>query len=89
MEVDVQSLPSKIGSLDAFVVGHDESFTYHKLCIICLYLQKGAKFIASNQDGHTIIGGFKIPRNGSLVAAVEAGCGVKAEFVGKPNTFIL
>lgn len=36
-----------------------------------------------------MIGGYRIPGNGSMVRCVEVISGVKAEVAGKPNPFIL
>ena len=52
-------------------------------------MQKGAKLIATNPDKYTMIGGFKVPGNGSIVSSIETASQIRAEISGKPNPFII
>lgn len=58
-------------SIDGVVMGYDNKLTYHKIIIISIYVQKGAKFIATNPDRYTMIEGLKIPGCGSMVKTIE------------------
>jgi ribonucleotide monophosphatase NagD (HAD superfamily) len=51
-------------------MGFDIDFNYQKMCLICLYLQKGLKFIGTNPDKGTIIEGFRVPGAGSMIKSV-------------------
>jgi 4-nitrophenyl phosphatase len=63
------------------------SFT--RLTLASFHLQRGAKLLGTNPDKFTMEAGFKVPGNGSMLSCLEAASGVKADIVGKPNTFIL
>lgn len=58
-------------------MAYDNNFTYTKLCLLSLYVQKGAKFIGSNPDKYTMRYGHKMPGCGSMLACVEAASGKK------------
>lgn len=66
-------------------MAYDNNFTYTKLCLLSLYVQKGVKFIGSNPDKYTMRHGHRMPGCGSMLACVEAASGKKPEVVGKPN----
>ena len=51
-------------------MGYDNKLTYYKIILISLYIQKGAKFIATNPDKYTMIEGLKIPGCGSMVKTI-------------------
>ena len=36
-----------------------------------------------------MIRGYKVPGAGSILASIEESTGIKAEIMGKPNTFII
>lgn len=87
---EVPELIKKIDkSVGAVVFGYDFEINYSKLCLASFHLQHGAKFIGTNPDEYTMIGGYKLPGNGSMISCVELASGVKAEIAGKPNPFIL
>ncbi len=67
------------------IVGMDTTLTYEKLKAGCLAINKGAKFIATNDDRNFPSEEGLIPGAGSMVAALEAATGKKAKVMGKPN----
>lgn len=74
---------------DGIVVGWDHQLTFSKLCLISFYIQKGTKCFGTNPDRYTMIGGYKVPGCGSIIAAIESSTDTKVEIIGKPNTFII
>ena len=79
--------------IEAFVVGHDTNFTFRKLCVANMLIQKnpGAILVATNRDSFDLVGskGRSIPGNGCVVAALECCSGRKAINVGKPSAELL
>ncbi len=67
------------------IVGMDTTLTYEKLKAGCLAINKGAKFVATNDDKNFPSEEGLIPGAGSMVAALEAATGKKARVMGKPN----
>ena len=55
----------------AVVVGLDTEFTYSKLALASLYIQAGAKFIATNDDAYDNINGRKMPGAGAMVYSIQ------------------
>lgn len=56
--------------IEALIMAYDNNFTYTKLCLLSLYVQKGVKFIGSNPDKYTMRHGFRMPGCGSMLACV-------------------
>jgi len=77
----------------AIVVGHDVAFTFRKLSIANVLLQKNpsALFVATNRDSFDLVGkdGRHIPGNGSIVAALEYCSRRTAVNTGKPSPNLL
>lgn len=74
---------------DYVVVSLDRRFNYDKLKTACNLIARGATFIATNPD-KTLKGEHGVtPGTGSIVAAVEAGSGVKPLVIGKPERLIM
>ena len=82
----------------AVICGTDFNVNYSKLAVASLYLQRGAKLIATNPDlFDSTAGGNRTPANGAIVACLEAtakktdGKGLICEKVvtGKPNPRII
>lgn len=75
--------------VDAVVVGLDTDFSYRKLCIANVLLQRNpeALFVATNEDAFDLVGADArhLPGNGSLVKALEHASQRKAVNVGKPS----
>lgn len=68
---EVPKLVAKIDkNVGAVVMGYDFEINYPKLCLISFHLQHGARFIATNPDKYTMIGGYKLPGNGSFISCV-------------------
>jgi len=67
------------------IVGMDTTLTYEKLKAGCLAINKGAKFVATNDDRNFPSEEGLIPGAGSMVAALETATGKKARVMGKPN----
>ncbi|CAG9319415.1 unnamed protein product [Blepharisma stoltei] len=76
--------------VDAIIVGWDVRFTYTAGALGSVYIQNGAKFIASNSDAYFPMGkGRDRPGCGAIVGFLEIATNKKAEIVAKPKTFIL
>ena len=75
--------------VDTVVFGYDRNMNYTKMCLASFHVQNGAKFIGTNPDKYTMVGGYRMPGCGSLLSCVEQTSGVTAEIAGKPNSFIL
>lgn len=71
------------------IVSFDRSFNYDKMKVACNLIHKGAKFIATNPDQALAMDTGILPGTGSIVAAIEAGCGVPPTVIGKPEPMIL
>ncbi len=74
---------------DFIIVGWDTHLTYEKLKIACLAIQKGAHFIATNDDATYPSPEGLWPGAGSIVAALERASGRIATVVGKPNRYMM
>lgn len=71
--VDVQDYKNRIDkTIDGIIMGYDNTINYNKIVLISLYVQLGAKFIATNPDKYTMIAGVKIPGCGSMIKTIEA-----------------
>jgi 4-nitrophenyl phosphatase len=66
------------------IVGMDTTLTYEKLKAGCLAINKGAKFVATNDDRNFPSEEGLIPGAGSMVAALETATGKKARVLGIP-----
>ena len=71
------------------VVSYDRFFTYDKLKTACTLIHRGAAFIATNPDNGLPTENGVTPGAGAIVAAVQAGSGVKPTIIGKPEPLIL
>lgn len=69
----------------AVVAGLDLSLTYEALTRAVMAVNAGARLIATNTDVTYPTPEGLWPGAGSLVAAIEAATGVRAEVAGKPN----
>jgi glycerol-1-phosphatase len=71
---------------EVVVVGWDRRLTYDRLRDAAVAVQRGASLVASNADtSYPAPDGTRWPGAGSILAAIEATCQVRAEVVGKPN----
>ncbi len=73
----------------AVVCGIDYGFNYQKLCYASSYIQKGAQFIATNEDQYIKVGEMKMPGGGSCVQAIATASGERPYNTGKPNPFVV
>ena len=73
----------------AVVVGWDRGFSFRKLCLASLYVQRGAALVATNPDAADALADRTVPGNGALVAAVERATGATAAVAGKPSGALL
>lgn len=75
------------------MVGHDVAFTFRKLSIANVLLQRNpnALFVATNKDSYDLVGkdARHIPGNGSIVAALEYCSRRTAINTGKPSQTLL
>ena len=73
------------GPADAVVVGWTPDFDFDMLTRACQAVHGGARLIGTNSDAALPSETALLPGCGALVAAVEAGTGVQAEYAGKPH----
>ena len=74
---------------DVVLVGLDRHFDYKKLTGTVMAVRAGAHFITINRDPLLPVEGGFLPGCGTMAAAIEAGCGVTPEVVGKPEPLLL
>ena len=74
---------------DVVLVGLDRTFDYQKLTHAIVAIRANAHFIAINRDALLPVAGGFLPGCGTMVAAIEAGCGVTPEVIGKPEPTLL
>lgn len=75
---------------ECVVAGLDRRFNYNKLSIATRLIRGGACFIATNRDATLPAEHGLLPGAGSIVAAIEAASGSRAEAtIGKPETYLL
>lgn len=70
---------------DYVLVGLDKEVNYNLLTKASIFVQKGAKLIATNKDLRIPHGEFFHPSNGALVKVIESTANTKATFIGKPE----
>jgi 4-nitrophenyl phosphatase len=73
----------------AVVVGLDRQFTYAKLKAANQFIRKGAVFYGTNPDRTFPTPKEITPGAGSIIAAVEAACGMTPIIAGKPEPLML
>jgi phosphoglycolate/pyridoxal phosphate phosphatase family enzyme len=77
------------GRPHAVVVGLDPQLTYMRIAVAADAIRAGARFIATNRDPvYPTERGLR-PGSGSIVAAIEAACGVTPLSIGKPAPLLL
>jgi len=69
---------------DIVVVAFDKTLNYEKLSNACVYIMKGAKFLATHLDINCPVKEGFIPDCGAICAAIELSTKVSPKFVGKP-----
>ena len=74
----------------AVVVAFDSQLNYYKLAMAALYVQRGARFVATNADRQYPCNNRKLPANGTLVGSVAMTCEKPPDVVcGKPNPVVM
>lgn len=74
---------------DVFVMGIDRTLDYMALARATIFVQKGAVFIATNQDIKFPTEYGFLPGNGSFARLVGEVAGVDPIYIGKPSPAIL
>lgn len=74
---------------DVFVMGIDRTLDYMALARATIFVQKGAAFIATNQDIKFPTEYGFLPGNGSFARLVGEVAGVDPIYIGKPSPAIL
>jgi len=74
---------------DVFVMGIDRTLDYMALARATIFVQKGAVFIATNQDIKFPTEHGFLPGNGSFARLVGEVAGVDPIYIGKPSPAIL
>jgi 4-nitrophenyl phosphatase len=72
------------GDADAVVVGFHRHFDFDGLTRAARAVRRGARLIGTNDDATYPTPDGPIPGGGSILAAVETACGLKAQVAGKP-----
>jgi len=72
------------GDADAVVVGFHRTFDFAGLTRAARAVRRGARLIGTNDDATYPTPDGPIPGGGSILAAVETACGLKAVVAGKP-----
>ena len=73
------------GDVDAVVVGFHLHFDFAGLARAARAVRRGARLIGTNDDATYPTPDGPIPGGGSILAAVETACGLKATVAGKPH----
>lgn len=68
----------------AVIQGFSPELGWKDLAQACFAIQRGAVWVASNQDWTIPVEGGIAPGNGTLVSAVHSAVGILPEFAGKP-----
>ena len=75
---------------DIVFVGIDHNVNYLKLALACVAVQHGAQLIGANADPtYPVEDGLLLPGNGSSVHLIEAVSGATAQFIGKPEPYLI
>ncbi len=74
---------------DYVVVGKTAHFNFDMMKKAVNFIQKGAKFIATNPDVVDPTENGLEPACGSIIASIETACGKKPYIVGKPNALMM
>lgn len=82
--VDSRSFEPTDGQVDVVVVGFHRHFDYEGLRRSAVQVDRGARFLASNDDATYPMPEGPIPGGGSIAAAVAYAVGQKPEVAGKP-----
>lgn len=69
---------------DIVVVAFDKTLNYEKLSNACVYIMKGAEFLATHLDINCPVKNGFIPDCGAICAAIELSTKVSPKYVGKP-----
>jgi 4-nitrophenyl phosphatase len=69
---------------DIVVIGFDTTLTYEKISKACIYIRKGALFLATHLDLNCPTEDGFIPDCGSMCAMITASTGIKPRYLGKP-----
>jgi HAD superfamily hydrolase (TIGR01450 family) len=77
------------GHPDAVVAGLDPQLTYLRIAAAADCVRAGARFIATNRDPVYPTERGLLPGAGSVIAAIEAACGVAPVVIGKPEPLLL
>jgi len=72
------------GDVDAVVVGFHRTFDFDGLARAARAVGRGARLIGTNDDATYPTPDGPIPGGGSILAAVETACGLRAMVAGKP-----
>jgi 4-nitrophenyl phosphatase len=78
--------PESDEPVDSVIVGMHRNFSYGRLHGAMRALDRGARFLATNNDPRYPTAEGAAPGAGALLAAVEAASGRTAEIAGKPHS---
>lgn len=70
---------------DLVLVGYDEQINFYKIAKAMNYINQGARFLATSNNGQYSSAIGLVPGTGAIVAAIEKASGKQATVLGKPN----
>ncbi len=75
---------AKTDQIDAVIVGLDRGLTFERLTRACQIINRGAMFLATNDDATYPTADGVLPGGGALVAAIQYATRVQPVVAGKP-----
>jgi HAD superfamily hydrolase (TIGR01450 family) len=76
------------GECQAVVVGYSEDTTFHQVQQAVRYIEKGAKFVATNDDKSFPSAEGRCVATGAIVQAVQVACQQRPIIIGKPYPYM-
>jgi 4-nitrophenyl phosphatase len=74
---------------DCVLVGYDNKINYNHISKASRLILSGSRFISTNSDNNIPYSDTFIPHTGAICAAIETATGIKAQYVGKPEKYML
>lgn len=84
-EVEAAGVAAVDEEPEAVVVGADPALTFAEVARACLWIRRGARFVATNPDLTFPTPWGPLPATGAIVRAVEAATGARPTVIGKPE----
>lgn len=84
-ELEEQELEVCYRDCNLVLVGLDRGFNYDKLALALRFIEKGAPFIATNEDNALVTESGLLPGAGAIVKALKTASGKEPIVIGKPS----